>query len=308
MANQKKVTTSKARSAKPKDRLADTAKKKKAGIYNIVIAVCALVFVGSMSVLVYQMMQYWNASSMRDTLENLIVEQPSIPEGQQATPETQQEKYQKLYERNPDFIGWISIPDTPISYPVVQTVDNDRYLYTNFDGNNHKLGTVFADTNATFSLEYTSDNPIIYGHSAADGSYFAALLKYKDLDYYKEHPYIQFDTLYDQNEWVIIGALAIDALDNSKNAFWYHEYIDFTDETMYNEFITEVTQRSYITTNVDTVYGDKFITLSTCGYDFNEERFAIIARKIRPGEPKENFAIESAVTNQNRVMPDRWYR
>ena len=41
-------------------------------------------------------------------------------------------RYAKLKEENPDFAGWISIPDTTIDYPVMHVPgDNDTYLTKN---------------------------------------------------------------------------------------------------------------------------------------------------------------------------------
>ena len=43
-------------------------------------------------------------------------------------------KYGALFEQNNDFVGWISIDETSIHYPVMQTPDNpDYYLKHGFD-------------------------------------------------------------------------------------------------------------------------------------------------------------------------------
>ena len=57
--------------------------------------------------------------------------QEELPEGVWVLPE-----YQKLYEQNSDFAGWITIEGTQIDYPVMQAVAESRdfYLDHNFDG------------------------------------------------------------------------------------------------------------------------------------------------------------------------------
>ncbi|MEG1473617.1 MAG: class B sortase, partial [Christensenella sp.] len=55
-----------------------------------------------------------------------------------------------LLRVNPNTVGWISIPDTPINYPVVQTVDNETYLSKSFAGENSKAGAIFMDQNNAF--------------------------------------------------------------------------------------------------------------------------------------------------------------
>ena len=67
--------------------------------------------------------------------------------------------FDKLYEINPDIVGWISIDgiyleDTDtlaINYPVVQTDDNDYYLERDFYGEKQDYGALFADYRASVS-------------------------------------------------------------------------------------------------------------------------------------------------------------
>ena len=42
--------------------------------------------------------------------------------------------WDKLLAENPETVGWVYVPGTIISYPVVHTTDNDKYLRTNFQG------------------------------------------------------------------------------------------------------------------------------------------------------------------------------
>ncbi len=46
------------------------------------------------------------------------------------------ENYQKLYELNNDFKGWIYIPNTKISYLLAQTNNDEYYLKHNFKKEN----------------------------------------------------------------------------------------------------------------------------------------------------------------------------
>ena len=46
----------------------------------------------------------------------------------------QREKYASILARNPDVVGWLTIEDTPVDLPVLQTTDNEFYLHHNLDG------------------------------------------------------------------------------------------------------------------------------------------------------------------------------
>jgi len=55
-------------------------------------------------------------------------------------------KYQALYEQNEDFVGWIKIDNTLISYPVMQSIDNpDFYLKHAFDKSYSNYGVPYID-------------------------------------------------------------------------------------------------------------------------------------------------------------------
>ena len=91
-------------------------------------------------------------------------------------------------EMNPDFIGWIIIPNTMIDYPVVRGPNNSLYLNTMFSGVSNPAGTIFMDHLCTKGF----DMPvcIIYGHNMRDGSMFAALTNYMDNGFLDDHPEI----------------------------------------------------------------------------------------------------------------------
>jgi len=50
----------------------------------------------------------------------------------------------KLRSQNAEFIAWLQIPGTSVSYPVVQTSDTAFYLTHNFKRQKAKAGTLFS--------------------------------------------------------------------------------------------------------------------------------------------------------------------
>ena len=65
--------------------------------------------------------------------------------------------------QNSDFAAWLSIPNTPVNYPVVFTYDTAYYLKHSFTGSTSSLGTLFATGDTSFSRP--SRNIAIYGHN-----------------------------------------------------------------------------------------------------------------------------------------------
>lgn len=80
--------------------------------------------------------------------EGTEVSAETLGEPKQLVMETAYDKYFPLYEKNSDFIGWISIDETRIDYPVMQTPE-DRlyYLKHSFERKWSDYGVPFVDGN-----------------------------------------------------------------------------------------------------------------------------------------------------------------
>ena len=98
---------------------------------------------------------------------------------------------QALIAENADCIGWLSIDDTNISYPVMHTPsDPQKYLRRNFYGKYSQSGVPFLDGRCSLQ----STNLIIYGHNMRNGTMFSNLKKYVDRDFLNAHWTVKFET------------------------------------------------------------------------------------------------------------------
>lgn len=225
--------------------------------------------------------------------------------------ESDDSKFLDLLEVNSDTIGWITIDGTGIDYPVVQTDNNDYYLNHGFDRSWTSVGTVFLDKNCSIGSlddpDSETTNLILYGHHTRSKTMFSELVNYKDLDYYKKHPTITFDTLYKDSEWKIVACMLTNAFSNQDNGqVFAYNTPEFTDDTAFLTWAEECKLRSIIDTNVDVVAGDTMLTLQTCAYDFTEARMVIVARRVRDGESAE-VDVDSATVNSDCKYPQAWY-
>lgn len=82
-----------------------------------------------------------------------------------------------LQKKYSDIVGWIFFEDGLISYPVMQADDNDKYLYTTYNGRESKAGSIFMET--THSGDFSDTHTIIYGHNMKNLSMFGRLKHYK---------------------------------------------------------------------------------------------------------------------------------
>ena len=224
-----------------------------------------------------------------------------------------------LLELSPDVVGYISIPDTIINYPLMQNREDDEgeeyFLHHDFYGNDSHLGSIFLDFRCNFDVVgedgrlavANSDNLIVYGRGTLDESMFGSLRKYKNEEgYYEKHPLIEINSNYENYVYKIYGYFIADAVDTSDTRFEYWNYIDFTSESGFYEYVNEVKRRTLRLTNVDVQYGDSLLTLSTCSGTFDNARLVVCARRLREGEdPYEGTT--GSIPNPNIKWPTVYY-
>lgn len=201
------------------------------------------------------------------------------PASYEPAPElTAYDKYSAVYEQNSDFIGWISIEDTKINYPVMQTPGNkDFYLKHAFDKSYSEYGVPYMQENCKLGL---SDNCVIYGHHMQDGSMFADLCKFESEDFYKEHKTIHFDSLAGFGEYEIVCVFKTAAY--AADSFKYYHFVDTASAEEFNSFLSTCQSLALYDTGVSAEYGDKLITLSTCEYSRSNGRMVIVAKLVQP--------------------------
>ena len=237
-----------------------------------------------------QYMDSKKSSENFEQLEDMVEEVPEATEEALESSEAEQEfseeelealeraaameKYGELFQKNNDFMGWISIEGTQVNYPVMQTPHHpDYYLKKNFDKEYSDYGVPYIEEACAVGI---SNNIVIYGHHMNDGSMFADLVNYYDQDYRDEHPMIQFDTISEFGTYEVVAAFKFDT---NNETFRYNEYVTM-DEEDFEEFMTEVHKRQAYDSGVDVEYGDELLTLSTCEYTYKNGRFVVVAKKV----------------------------
>ena len=189
------------------------------------------------------------------------------------------EKYKTLYNKNKSLIGWIKIADTNIDYPVMQTSNNDYYLDHNLNQEYDKNGSIFMDKDC--DVLKPSTNLIIYGHHMQSGKMFGGLDKYSKESYYKEHPIIEFDTIYEEGQWEIMYVFRSRIYTTDDIVFKYYQFIDVNSEEEFYSNMNEMSKMALYDTGVTAEYGDELLTLSTCDYAEEDGRFVVVAKKIK---------------------------
>lgn len=212
-----------------------------------------------------------------------------------------------LLAENEDTAGYIKIDGIKVDNVVVQGDDNEFYLNHDFYGKKSQPGTLFIDNRCTVNTRRDSDNLIIYGHNQKDGRMFGELDLYKwNPEFWKEHYIINFNTNYEENEYVIVASFVTNELasQDNGNLFDYYNYIYFNKYYPFETWYTEIMQRTTFWTGIECTAEDEYITLSTCSTEWEPSRHVIIARKLHEGEVVDTSKWEE---NTNPKWPQIYY-
>jgi len=97
--------------------------------------------------------------------------------------------FNALWEINKDIYAYIEVPGTDISYPILQSKnDNSYYLNYTIEGIKGLPGSIYTENYN--SKEFGDRNTVIYGHNMKNGTMFAQLYNYSDTKFFNENQYI----------------------------------------------------------------------------------------------------------------------
>lgn len=160
-----------------------------------------------------------------------------------------------LREVNGEVIGWLVIPGTQVSYPLLQGEDNSYYLTRTWKGEKSAVGAIFLEH--TNSADLSDFHTIVYGHNMKNGSMFGALQNYRDRDFLAAHPSVYL-TVDGGSFRYDIFAVYEASVDSSTYQ------IGFSGEESRQAFLDDCLSRSGLSTEVTPHTYDRILTLSTC--------------------------------------------
>ncbi|MBQ9954600.1 MAG: sortase [Eggerthellaceae bacterium] len=155
------------------------------GPWTAVLVIALLVFLVSAGALAYLGVSYWQGQQTYERLEETV----EVSEATQLA--DFKVDWDALAAINPDVVGWVYMPGTPINYPVVHRAGDDSYYLThNFEG--ETAGGFGAEYGAIMlsgvnSADFSDDVNFIYGHHMSNGMMFACLQDLKDEAEFNAH-------------------------------------------------------------------------------------------------------------------------
>lgn len=184
--------------------------------------------------------------------------------------------YKEKYH-NDEVVAILNILNTDYRRPVMQHSDNDYYLNHLEDKTSHYLGSLFADYRIDIN---NSKKLLIYGHNSEYIDMpFKILENYYDINYFKDHQYIELITSKEKKLYQIFS-IYVEPTDYS------YMQIDFDDtDSWYNHLMT-LKQKSMYDTGNDIQQDDEILILQTCSThddykQYKNKYLLIILRRIK---------------------------
>ena len=184
------------------------------------------------------------------------------------------EELQKEYD-NEDIKAVLSIDNTDYNSLVMQSNDNEYYLYRNAYKKNDGLGTPFVDYRIDLN---NTKKTLIFGHNSK----------------YKEMPFKILENFYQEDYYIEHKYLTLTLKDTIKKYEIFSVYVEYEDFDYYNlnfknsndwfSHISKLKNKSFYDTGVDIDEDDEIIILQTCStlkeYNNYKHKFLVIVGKL----------------------------
>ena len=246
--------------------------KNRRGVKPLVAALVVLLAIGLCGT-AFLVSQYLAGQRQAQIEEQTPVpENPAEPEGPVEDPRPANPiDFPSLKAEHPDIYAWVTIPDTGVNHPIVQsTTDDNYYLYHDLDGNYTIYGSVFTQSmNAT---DFSDPVTIVYGHHTDNGTMFSDLRNFTDKDYFDAHEEMYIYTPGHILTYRIISAYEYDSR-HIMNSF------DFSDPQVRQDYFASVLSPTSMQVNVregaTLSVDDKIVQLSTCVEGNSASRYIV---------------------------------
>ena len=140
--------------------------------------------------------------------------------------------------------GWLTIPESGIDYPVLQSnvEDPEYYLRRDYRGNYDINGSLFLQADCILG---ESGKLTIYGHNMNSGAMFGNLDQYASYEYWKAHPSVFFQTPEGMEEYQIAAVLKADV------SMFDFQQISFQNQREAEAYVEQAKELALFETGVD---------------------------------------------------------
>ena len=216
---------------------------------KILLLICICIFLYSLYNIIYWLKSNNDLKVLEEGVFTEVVEEIEEENGEIV----KTIDFDKLTQINKDVIGWISIANTGIDYPILQTNNNEYYLKRDLYKKSSSCGSIYLDCNT--NSDFSEQNTVIYGHHLKSGGMFTELDKIYNGELGSE-VFIQIYTLDNSYKYQVISSyIAKPSLEIVKKNF---------KDNQRQQYLKNAINKSKIEFNKPENMENNILTLVTC--------------------------------------------
>ena len=198
---------------------------------------------------------------------------------------------------NKDVVGWITIKDTHIDYPVVQGKDDMEYINKDVYGEFALSGSIFLS--CLNKKDFSDPYNLVYGHHMANGGMFGDVVSFTEKSYFDKH---QTGELYLPDKTMKIELFAC-VKTSATDSYIYNPQNISSNTENFHIFLDYVRENAVCYRESNIKNDDKIIGLSTCSEAVTNGRVVLFGKlvQITKGNQKQKKASKGGVQKKNET-------
>ena len=230
-------------------------KKRKNTIYNLLFILSLIVFLYSGYRLISYYFEYKKMDNVYANITNNVLGNYEVNINQDVLAQAPEVDMDELFNINKEVVGYILIPNTKISYPILHSSDELKYLNYDIRNNKSRSGAIFLEPT---DPDINDNSLIIHGHNMINDSMFGQLNEYVDDEtFFKENPYIY---LYTKDSVRLYRIFSSDTIEDGSSTY----RLSFSSNTSLMQYIYDRIEASEFEPVMQPSSTNQIITLSTC--------------------------------------------
>lgn len=173
---------------------------------------------------------------------------------------------------NEEVVGWVSIDNTNIDYPILQAQDNFKYVNTNIYGEHALSGSIFLDYRN--NKDFVDGYSILYGHHMAKDAMFGNLNLFLKEEFFNENKTGYLITENNKYKLKIFAVVKTEAYDQ----LFFKPMTDKGQDLLGK--LEYVKEKALYYRGIDEVDDIRILGLTTCAYHITNGRLILLVQII----------------------------
>lgn len=252
-------------------------KRKSKGRVIFILILCVFIIAAGIVVKEYypRWQAEWKYKSMQKEVDEKRKENNKDQSKDSGSDDTVQANvdFKTLKAQYPDVIGWLNVPGTEIDYPILMSSkdeDTDYYLRRTIDGKDSLPGCIYVEKEQ--NKDFSDFNTIIYGHNMRNGTMFGTLKRFRNEQFFNEHPEFTIETEDKLMTYKIYVSVRMD----DRHLLKSYDQSTESGKEQYLKDIASGSDSYFHQSDLKPTENDHLITLSTCIGQDPSHRFLVV--------------------------------